>query len=147
MIFSLIFGRQILNAQDSIEVESTKLSGSDLKSEDAAAKSDGIFVGKITQIGLPNAKAAGQVAYYGNKVHVLQVLRGAIGAQVKVTLYVHYVSDIPENPPKVDGTYIFFVKKIANPDPDPYKALKLLPATDANIARVQALIAAAPAGK
>ena len=53
------------------------------------------------------------------------------------------ITNSHEQLPKVGNTYIFFVKKIAHPDPDPYRAIKLLPATDDNIAKVKALIAQA----
>ena len=148
IILSLVLGIQISKAQNS-PAEAVQnepiLSGSSLKSEDTVIKSDAIFIGQITQMGFQSLKAAGRSSYYGNIVKILQVLRGTVDAQIKITLYVYYVSDTPENPPKTGNSYIFFVKKNAPGQPDPYAALKLLPATDDNIAKVKALIAASPA--
>ncbi|MDB4793752.1 hypothetical protein OAG63_01835 [Methylacidiphilales bacterium] len=148
---SFILGIQGSKAQsvqpNAVENTSTKLSGSDLKSGDAITKCDAIFVGEITQMGFQSLKATGRSSYYGNIIKILQVLRGAISVQIKVTLYVYYVSDTPENIPKVGNPYIFFVKKNASGQPDPYTALKLLPATDDNITKVKALITAAPPSK
>jgi len=48
-----------------------------------------------------------------------------------------------QKPPESGNSYIFFVRKNGSE----FAVLKLLPATDANIAKVKALIAAAPAPK
>jgi hypothetical protein len=149
--FSLILGFQISKAQNALsetrENISIKLSGSDLKSEDIVLKANAVFVGEITELGHPNTKAPGQNVYHGVQIKVLQVLRGSVDAQVTVTLYIHFAPNSSENPPKVGNTYIFFAHKNTEVGWNPFTVLKLLPATDDNIAKVKALIAAAPASK
>jgi hypothetical protein len=135
-------GLQLSKAQNELV-----LSGSSLKSEDIATKVDAIFVGEITAIGFGNTKEKGESSYRGVQVKVLQVLRGAVDTSITVTLYVVGRMDFHEDPPKVGSSYIFFAKKAGAFEKDPYIVLKLLPATDANIAKVKALIAAAPASK
>ncbi len=110
-------------------------------------KTDAIFVGEITQMGFPSIKAVGRLSYYKNKVKVLQILRGTIEPQIKVTIYLYSVSDISETQPNIGTAYIFFIKKNDQGTFDPYTALKLLPATDTNITKVKKLIAAAPVSK
>jgi hypothetical protein len=124
---------------------SPSLSGSRSKLEDVITKADDIFVGKMLQTGPITVTAPGQIGCSGNKIEVLQTLRGSVNSQITVSFNVHY--DSHEQLPKVGNTYIFFVKKVIHPDPDPYRAIKLLPSTDDNIAKVKALIAATPTGK
>jgi len=135
LVLGLVLGIQPVKAQNE-----PVLNGSTLKAEDIAAKADAVFVGEIIQMGFPNPSAPG-LASYGTQVKVLQVLRGSVDAQITVTIDTHAMNR--EEPPKVGTQYIFFVKK----EGDHFKALKLLTATDANIAKVKALIAAAPAPK
>jgi hypothetical protein len=65
----------------------------------------------------------------------------------EVTVAFKTVDDAHEETPTVGNSYIFFVVTVIHPDPDPYKAHKILPATEDNIAKVKALIAAAPTDK
>ncbi|MDB4793750.1 hypothetical protein OAG63_01825, partial [Methylacidiphilales bacterium] len=89
----------------------------------------------------------GRAAYHGVQVKILQVLRGAADTQVTVTLYATFEENVHEQPPKINGTYIFLAHKNTEVGWDQYTVLKLLPATDDNIAKVKALITAAPASK
>lgn len=50
-------------------------------------------------------------------------------------------------PPKYGNSYIFFVNRNYSGSDNPFTALKLLPATDDNIAKVKKLIATASASK
>ena len=148
IVLVLVFSVQVSSAQNNAPAEMV-LSGSTFKSEDVLAKADVVFVGTITEAGSevllpPTAPYAGPL-YGGVKVNVLQVLRGSIGAQVSVSLFTSFVHH--EKLHTVGSSYIFFVKKNAPGQPDPYTALKLLPATGDNIAKVKALIATAPASK
>ena len=129
--------------------DNTKLSGSYLEAKTIVSKSDAIFVGKITSTGTkadisPDAPEAGPV-YSGVTVRVQKILQGVVSAETSVTLFVNFGNH--ETLQSVGISYIFFVTKNAPGVPDPYTALKLLPASTANIDRVKALIAAAPASQ
>ncbi len=142
IVLSFLVGIQPMSAQNE-----PVLSGSKLRSEDVAAKADVVFVGEITAIGFGDTKAEGESAYRGVQVKVLQVLQGTVAASITVTLHVVGMMEYHEDPPKVGNSYIFFVKKSAPGQHDAYTVFKLLSATDANIAKIKTLIAAAPAGK
>ena len=141
----MILGVQISKAQNTPTGSGQNepvISGSTLKSDDIVSKADAIFVGKITAIGFGNLKAKGESVYRGVQVKVLKVLRGTIESSITVTLHVIAVMDFHEDPPEAGSPYIFFVKKAGALEKDPYVVLKLLPATDDNIAKIKQLVAA-----
>jgi len=150
-ILLLILGIQPLNAQNSPATgpsESIKLSGSAIKAEDIVLSCDAVCVGEIEDMGLPtNSSTTGLVVYSGIEVKVLQILRGSVEYQIKITLNTLKSPSLQEMPPKFGGSYIFFVNRNNPEADDPFIALKLLPATDDNIAMVKKLIAAAPTSK
>ena len=135
LVLGLVLGVQPVKAQNE-----PVLTGSALKSEDIAAKTDAVFVGEIMQIGFPNPSSPG-MASYGVQVKVLQVLRGSVEGQAIVTVATRAINR--EEPPKAGSQYIFFAKK----EGDRFEALKLLPATAANVAKIKGLLPPAPAGK
>lgn len=151
IVLSLVFTIQISRAQNTpagAGQNEPMLTGSTLRSDDVATKADAVFVGQITHLGFSNLKALGEAVYRGVQVNILQVLRGSLDPQSTFTLRVMVPSTRShENPPTVGISYIFFVKRDDPSKHDAYTVLKLLPATDANIAKVKALIAAAPAAK
>jgi hypothetical protein len=138
-----ILSIQGLKAQDSTFQDQSPI-GSYLKLEDVVSKADVVFVGVLLQTGPVTVAAPGQVRISGNQVKVLQTLKGSVNEQVSVEFNVHNDS---KGAVKIGNTYIFFVKSIAHPDPDPYLAIKILAAADDKISKVKALIAAAPASK
>lgn len=152
----LILGIQTSKAQnipaEAGQNESVRLIGSNIKTKDIISKMDAIFVGKITKRGEkvilpPIAQDRGNL-YGGIKVAVAQVLRGSVDTQISVTLFLNAL--YYEKLPWIGTSYIFFVTKDAKVDPfnpDPFTVLKLLPATDANIAKVKKLIVATPPSK
>jgi len=144
-IFSLICGAQALNAQDvsdsSDQKESIKLTGSPVKAKDIAFNCDAVFVGEITKAGFPSDPAHGWVVYSGIAVRVSNVLRGSVESQIDVSLRTLSNSSTQESPPAYGHTYIFFVNKTTDASEDPYIVLKLLPATDDNVAMVKQLLA------
>src|ERR1700683_3024352 len=87
------------------------LSGSHSKLQDVVSKADDIFLGKMLQTGPITVSAPGQLGCSGNKIEVLQTLRGSVNAQITVSFNVHY--DSREQVPIVGNTYIFFVQTIA----------------------------------
>jgi hypothetical protein len=143
LMLNLFLGIQLVKAQNASKAMDQNvpvLTGSTLKSEDIAVKADSIFIGEIVQMSFPDATAP-DLASYSTRVKVLQVLRGSANAQVTVSIDTYAMNH--EEPPKVATPYIFFVRKEAKR----FEALKLLPATEVNVAKVKALIAAAPAKK
>ena len=120
---------------------SSGLSGSDLKAEDVVVKSDAVFIGNITGV-VAGASAKEQgVTTFVVSVGVTECLRGDVAGQLTASLKVFM--GYRQKPPESGNSYIFFVRKNGSE----FAVLKLLPATDANIAKVKALIAAAPAPK
>ena len=150
-ILLLILGIEPLNAQNPPATgpnESIKLSGSAIKAEDIVLSCDAVCVGEIEDMGLPtNSSTTGLVVYSGIEVKVLQILRGAVEHQIKFTLNTLKSPSIQEMPPNFGSSYIFFVNRNSPEADDPFTALKLLPATDDNIATIKKLIATAPASK
>jgi hypothetical protein len=143
LIAWLIFDSQSLKSQSvPIRTPSTSknITGSTLKMEDAIAKSHVVFVGTITQVGIPSLAGPNQ-ASYSIKFKGLRVLNGSIDIQIPLMLFTDGLSQ--ENPPEAGSSYIFFVKK----EPNWNIIRKLLPATDENIAKVTTRIAAGSAGK
>jgi hypothetical protein len=137
MFLSIILGAPAACAQNELV-----LSGSTLKSEDIATKVDIVFVGEITDPGLTLPTSPGMASYNGIQVKVIQFLRGSFNAQT-ITIKLDILAANREEPPKVGAQYILFVKK----DGNRFTALKLLPSTDDQIAKVKALIAATPLPK
>ena len=119
-------------------VDIPKLCGSDVLIENAIAKSNAVFEGKVTELGDESTPCNGRTSLYG-VVRVLNVLRGQLGADEFVWMDVYLTLD--QEPPKMGGSYIFCVTKthsqtISYPSP----VLKMLSATDDNIALAKKLI-------
>jgi hypothetical protein len=132
-------------------IDTGKLSGSDVTTEDACLKTDTIFTGQITEIGQPTLRPAlrpnrqsDYLTFHGVAIKVIQVLKGTQESPVSVESFIKATPrDSRESPPKVGIQYIFFTKVFHEKN----TVFKILPATDDNIAKVKALIAAAPAPK
>ena len=107
--------------------------GSRIKTEDAVSKSDAVFIGKITKVGFISVAAPNESSYVGTEVMVSEALKGSSKGRMTVRLHRVY----PEQALKAGDFDIFFVTGAT--------VLKLLPATDGNIATVKNLIAQLPA--
>jgi hypothetical protein len=105
---------------------------------DEASKADIAFVGKIIKFGPVALGPPGGAFLCGTKIKVSQALRGAAGNEVSITIHAYPNSGYPRL--KLGDSAIFLVRKVAVPDPDPYVAVKILPATGDNIAKVKKLI-------
>ena len=101
-----------------------------------------MFIGQIIAKG-PVILTEPGVSYRGYTVKVATLLKGALAGEIHVSLDVRNDGRAVEVIPRVGENYIFFVILKASE----IIVVKLLPATDANIAKVKALIAAAPAPK
>jgi hypothetical protein len=112
------------------------LSGSEKKVDDIVSKSDLIFVGRVASKGFISTAAPG-LSGQEPTVNVTSVLKGQVGSEVHVTLYVKNNGRVIEAAPKIGESYIFFVKQGATQQ---LFVLKLLPATDANIVEIKQLI-------
>lgn len=116
------------------------LIGSSIKTDDAIQKSRVVFVGQLAKLGEPDDSVDHDSLgpeYPQAKVKVLTGLKGTFDAGVSVGIYPNSI--LKEETPKERGVYIFFVKYESNAS-TPYIVLKLLPATDDNIAMVKKLI-------
>jgi len=124
------------------------LSGSKLQTKDALTVSKAVIVGKVNQLGWDVWTNPIYSNSIGTKVRVLQVLRGSIKRDVFVNISAS--CNDHEALPTVSETYIFFInsssesqffiRKVVESGEDQFTALKLLHATDANIALVKKLI-------
>jgi hypothetical protein len=117
-------------------------SGSGKKAGDIVATCDAIFVGQIIAKG-PVILTKPGASTHGYTVKVATLLKGTLAGEIQVSLDVRNDGRVVEVIPHVGENYIFFAMLKAGE----VIAVKLLPATDANIAKVKALIAAAPAPK
>jgi hypothetical protein len=123
--------------------DAPNLAGSAIKTKDAAAKSDAVFVGEVTQLGNCIWANPNFPLFIGTNVKVLHVLRGSVGGHILITITLN--DTYHEELPAAGRTYIFFVINNKNTEAgglfaDPFTALKLLAVTDDNIAMVKKLI-------
>ena len=111
--------------------------GSSINSEDAVAKSEAIFVGKVINVGFAVMAYPDESSDATTKIKVLKILKGSVADPIIVRLSRYN----PEHALKVGDAYIFFVTKSGkNPDPYPFTVLKLLPATNDIATTVNKLI-------
>ena len=120
--------------------DSRRLPGSTLGVDEAFSKSYTVFVGQFTSFGRSGACGPGETDLYGSKVDATRILKGTYDPKVTVAFAV--LSDLGERRPEMPLSYVFFVKKNDGKGVyfDPYAIVKLLPATDDNIAKVRKLI-------
>jgi hypothetical protein len=109
----------------------------DSKGEVAAAAN--IVLAKFTNVKGSGAASMLGTLYHGN-IKILQVLKGDASGNVEVGFSVIQGPKDTEVEPNLTDIYIIVLA-------GHHEIRKLLPATDDNIAKVKALIAAAPAGK
>jgi hypothetical protein len=146
LILGFLFGILVFsayaaqNAPSGLPPRISKLPGDDIKVEDGILKSDVVCAGQITDLGYPNPGATDMVSYRA-KIEIIQTLMGSISSPILAIIKID--GGKHEDSPINGVSYVFFIKKM----PVTNKVLKLLPATDANIAKVKALIAAAPVSK
>ena len=117
------------------------LPGSQIETKDALTRSDAVFVGELIKLGGAVVARSISPTFLGNDVKVLQVLRGSVEGHILVSISIS--GPAHEEPPSEGGTYIFFVHKTTEGGGlpfSPFGVIKLLPATDANIAEVKKLI-------
>ena len=123
------------------------LSGSKVETKDAVARSNAVFVGELIKLGGGIAARSISPTFLGNDVKVLQVLRGSVEGHILVSLSIS--GPAHEEPPAEGENYIFFVHKTTQGESLPFSpfgdVIKLLSATDTNIAAVKKLIAQLPA--
>jgi hypothetical protein len=121
--------------------------GSEVPLADAEGKSSLVFVGLLEILGNFDLADEGVASYRNTKIKIISVLKGELKdkSEIQVGIFPRLVYGKGfEATPKVGSTYIFFVK---TDNGNRYEAIKLLEATDDNIAKVKALIDAAPASK
>jgi hypothetical protein len=119
--------------------ENTPLVGHWRSTKDEIASATDIVIGKFTQVRAGGAGSISGLEYHG-AITVLHVLKGNASGNVEVVFRVILGSKDKEAEPDLGDTYIIILY-------DHQMIRKLLPATDANIAKVKALIAAAPVPK
>jgi len=122
-------------------VGSARLTGSQLKSEDLILTADAIWVGKIIKMGSESSYGP-NLTMQGNQAQIIEFLRCDSQSPIEVDIPVDLGKG--EAKPEAGVPYIFFVTK-NNTRPaawamDPYDAIKLLKATDTNIAEVKRLV-------
>ena len=147
VVIILLVGLRYAGAQVATQQPETLLTGSNLKADDLILTADAIYVGKILKLG-EQAPANATLPSTGTtvrgcQVQLVQFLRCGIYDQMAVTMVVDFGRH--ESIPQAGGTYVFFVTK-DNTRPTssltmPYTAIKLLAATDENIAEIKRLVA------
>jgi hypothetical protein len=104
----------------------------------AVKSSTDIVVAKFTNIGGPTAFSFGGCKYNGAELSVLRTLKG--GASEKLHRVAYYVVPGAESTPKTDITYIAVLMLNDGIEKIVPAILKILPATNENIATVRKLI-------
>jgi hypothetical protein len=131
--FASLFLSRIVCAESEIQ-----LPGSDMSTAQAVKSSTDIVVAKFTNIGGPSAFSFGGCHYNGAELSVLRTLKGR--AFEKSPRFTYYVVPGAESPPKTDITYIAVVLLNDGIEKIAPAILKILPATNKNIATVRKLI-------
>ncbi len=114
--------------------ESSKLTGSDQKTEDAVSASDVIFIGDITKLGAVSLRAPGKIAYHNVQVSVIRTLKGTVETP-NVTISIAVRKDV-ESVPKAGTRYIFLTKG----NNGTYTVYKLILFDEGSSASIQSLI-------
>ncbi len=123
----------------------TALSGHEKKNEDLVAVVPDIVVAKFTSLGNGSDDAPGATFYEKAEIEIVSSLKGTLSGDLQAGYSVKlFPPSKKETVPVIGTPYIMFIQKLG---PTEYEIKKLLPATDNDIAKVKALIAAAPAGK
>jgi len=102
-----------------------------------------IFVGDIKAIKGPSLHPFA-VKNYGVKVKVIALLKGTIADEVTFAVAAKMDTNPQEEAPKVNQRYLFFGRSYRTGSGIQFEILKLLPADESTIARVNQLSAAAP---
>ncbi len=117
------------------------LPGSDLKAADLILQADAIIVAKLIKIGTETTSGS-QLTMHENQAQEIQFLRGGTQSPLEIDIPINLAKS--EIKPATETSYIFFLaKNHIRPSAwamDPYDAIKLLSATDTNIAEVKRLI-------
>jgi hypothetical protein len=117
--------------------------GDDIDIKEAISPSKLIFVGSLTNLGKVDLRGKGTFAYDMAVAVVSKIYLGNVESPVKLNIRVRNNAMVMETAPSLDEPYIFIISQKNNHN----YLIKLLPATDDNIAKVKALIAAMPASK
>jgi len=131
--FLIITALTLLSAHAS---DGPALTGSSLKLDDEVASATEIVIGKFTEINEGASFTLSGYRYRG-LIAISDILKGNAPVSSKVAFTVGIQTR--ESAPNLSDTYIVII--------DNHHIHKLLPATVDNIAKVKALIAAAPAPK
>jgi hypothetical protein len=118
--------------------ESVPLVGSLNSTRDEVISATDVVLGKFTKVRAGGFESMMGVGYHG-EITILQVLKGNAFGSLEVGFSVIRGPKNTEAEPNLDDKYIIMMSG--------HDVRKLLPATDANIAKIKALIAAAPAAK
>jgi hypothetical protein len=120
----------------------SKLIGDRFNVADVIKTSDEVAIGQFQSLGDGNADDLG--ASYSNAIiTITQSLKGSLAGEIKVFYGIYSTVNAAEREehPFRNVEYVIFIKGV---DPKGYTLIKLLHATNENIAKVKALIAAKP---
>lgn len=120
--------------------EETPLAGSLHPLRDEVISATDVVIGKFLVVKARDTFSSMMGAEYQGQITILQTLKGNESGSLEVGFPVIRGGKNKEAEPNLNDTYIIILVQ--------HQVIrKLLPATDANIAKVKALIAAAPASK
>lgn len=114
-----------------------RLMGSWIDETEAARERPDIFLGSFTEVGQGSLGSAGMMLY-GGKVQVARALKGGLTGQHKAVFNLEF-SVTKEDVPVPGRQYLIFATQRGN---EYVQIYKLLPATAANIAKIEKIIAA-----
>lgn len=121
------------------QVAGELFTGKAIKAEDAVKTADLIVVGRLTDLGLPQTDAPGEIYYENAKLEITRTLKGNSETYtIPISFSVQKISPTAaEKEPEKGQEYLFFIKK--NGD-SRLKGVKILPATESNLSNVTNLI-------
>jgi hypothetical protein len=137
--FSLLIEARSQSTQPVLLVK-TMLTGHEIKAQEAVKRATYIVLATFTKLGFPGADASGEIFYEQAEIEVGSALKGSLAGRIKVS-YAVYAMPGKDNEatPIVGVQYIMFVEKLG---PNEQEIIKLLSATDGEIAAIRALTSA-----
>jgi len=145
ILLLIAFADHDVRGDDFNNSQNGQLVGSLLSDQAAVEKSEIIFVGQVLMVGVPSDFSPG-LSTVAVKVKVQTLLKGKHDLDIVfVGVKVRYKAKMSEKLPESPKEYIFFAT--TRTQYRDLQAVKIIPATDESIARIKALIAAAPAPK
>jgi len=119
------------------------LTGHVKSSEKAVKEATDIVIATFIKLGFPGSDSDGADFYEQAQIQVFSALKGTLSGNVQVSYSVQAMPGKDQESAPASGVqYLMFMQKLG---PTEYEIKKLMPATEANVSAIKALIAGASA--